>query len=282
MRRRSTTSAPSTIAPSNNDEIRAAIIRDAISRAGLHKSGPEEVKNRDRLPQQAPTRKRKKADETATGGFTSAAEIVKRSDKERSHHNAIPSEGAAFGFDEHHTSSELARPENAASQLGACEAKSEQQGIDGRSACDPSASANTTLPPYLYQFFSAPQCRDHAGGGDFTFASQLETVPTAPQFSQALNDASCRSIAQQAPAQQWLQEDVPLSPLEDELVSLRSALALSSQREESSFQMLKALRLQLHEAYRMIALQQRDLFSSDLEMTPFPDSPESASSTKDW
>ena len=236
-------------APSNDDEIRAAIIRDAISRAGLHT--PEEGKNRD----QAPARKRKKVDETATGGC--GAEIVKRADKERPRLNAFPSEGAAFGFDEHHTPSELARAEHAASQLGACEAKGAQQGIEDRSACDPSASANTTLPPYLYHFFSAPQCRDHTGGGDFSFASQLETVgstvPAAPQFSQALTDASCRSIAQQAPAQQWNKEDFALSPLEAELVSLREALALSTQREESSFQMLKALRIQLHKTYRMIA-----------------------------
>jgi hypothetical protein len=137
----------------------------------------------------------------------------------------------------------------------------------------------------LYHFFSAPQCRDHTrqytGGGDFTFTSQLEIVPAAPQISQALNDASCRSIAQQASAQPWPQEDVALSPLEDKLVSLRAALALSAKREESSFQMLKDLRIKLHEAYSMIALQQRDLFSSDLEITPFPDSPES-SSTKHW
>jgi hypothetical protein len=79
-------------------------------------------------------------------------------------------------------------------------------------------------------------------------------------FSQALTDASCRSIAQQAPAQQWNKEDFALSPLEAELVSLREALALSTQREESSFQMLKALRIQLHKAYRMIALQ-RAIFS---------------------
>ena len=251
-------------APSNDDEIRAAIIRDAISRAGLHK--PEEGTNRD----QAPARKRKKVDETATGGC--GAEIVKRADKERPRLNAFPSEGAAFGFDEHHTPSELARAEHAASQLGACEAKGAQQGIEDRSACDPSASAITTLPPYLYNFFSAPQCRDHTGGGDFTFASRLETVPAAPQFSQALSDASCRSKAQQAPAQDW--------NVEAELVSLREALALSTQREESSFQMLKALRIQLHKAYRMIALQQYDLFSSDPEMTPFPDSPGSAVSTQ--
>jgi len=270
------------MAPSNNDAIRAAIIRDAISRAGLHKSGPEEGKSRDQLPQQAPARKRKKV-ETATGGCcASGAEIVKRADKERSCHNALSVEGAAFGFDEHHTSSELTRPEHVDSELGACEAKGEQQGIEDRSACDPSASANATLQPYLYHFFSAPQCRDHTGGGDFTLPSQLETVPAAPQFSQALNDASCLSIAQQAPVQPWPQEDLALSPLEDELVSLRAALALSAQREESSFQMLKALRIQLHEAYRMIALQQRDLFSSDLEMTPFPDSPQSAFSTQQW
>ena len=198
-------------APSNDDEIRAAIIRDAISRAGLHTSGPVKGRNRDQVPEQAPARKRKKVDQTATGGC--GAEIVKRADKERPRLNAFPSEGAAFGFDEHHTPSELARAEHAASQLGACEAQGEQQGIEDRSACEPSASANTTLPPYLYHFFSAPQCRDHTGGGDFTFASQLETVPAAPQFSQALNDASCRSIAQQAPAQLWPKEDVALSPL---------------------------------------------------------------------
>ena len=200
-------------APSHDDEIRAAIIRDAISRAGLHKPEeeglctPEEGKNRD----QAPARKRKKVDETATGGC--GAETVKRAYKERSRLNAFPSEGAAFGFDEHHTPSELARAEHAASQLGACEAQGEQQGIEDRSARDPSASAITTLPPYLNHFFSAPQFRDHTGDGDFTFASQIETVPAAPQFSQALTDASCRSIAQQAPAQQWNKEDFALSPL---------------------------------------------------------------------
>ncbi len=279
MRRRSTTSAPSMSAPSNDDEIRAAIIRDAISRA-LHKSGAEEGKNRGQLPEQAPARKRKKVDETATGGC--GAETVKRAYKERSRLNAFPSEGAAFGFDEHHTPSELARAEHAASQLGACEAQGEQQGIEDRSACDPSPSAITTLPPYLNHFFSAPQFRDHTGDGDFTFASQIETVPAAPQFSQALTDASCRSIAQQAPAQQWNQEDFELSSLEAESVSLRAALALSAQREESSFHMLKALRIQLHKAYRMIALQQCDLFSSDPDMTPFPDSPESAFSTQHW
>jgi hypothetical protein len=137
-----------------------------------------------------------------------------------------------------------ARAEHAVSQLGAGEAKGEQEGIEDRSARDPSASAITTLPPYLNHF-----------------------------FSQSLTDARCRSIAQQAPAQQWNKEDFALSPLETELVSLREALALSTQREESSFQMLKGLRIQLHKAYRMIVLQQRDLFSSDPEMTPFPDSP---------
>jgi hypothetical protein len=198
---------------SKDDEIRAAIIREAISRVGLHKSGAEEGKNRDQLPEQAPTRKREMVDETATGGC--GAEIVK--DKERSRLYAIPWEGACT--------------EHVVSQLGAVKAKGEQQGIEDRSAREPSASAITTLPPYLNHF-----------------------------FSQALTDASCRSIAQQAPAQQWNKEDFALSPLEAELVSLREALALSTQREESSFQMLKALRIQLHKAYRMIALQ-RAIFS---------------------
>ena len=121
MRRPSTKIAPSMSAPPNDDEIRAAIIRDAISRAGLHKCGPVEGRNRDQLPEQAPARKRKKVDQTATGGC--GAEIVKRSDKERSRLNAFPSEGVAFGFDEHQTQSELTRAEHAASQLGASEAK---------------------------------------------------------------------------------------------------------------------------------------------------------------
>ena len=59
-------------APSMDDEIRAVIIRDAISRSGLHKSLPEEQNHQDKLPEQAPTSKHHKLVEAAT-----AAEITK-------------------------------------------------------------------------------------------------------------------------------------------------------------------------------------------------------------
>jgi hypothetical protein len=52
-------------------------------------------------------------------------------------------------------------------------------------------------------------------------------------------------------------------PLETELASLRTALALSAEREKSALQTMKALRIQLHKAYRFIALQQLNSFSID-------------------
>jgi hypothetical protein len=55
-------------APSNDDDIRTSIIRDVISRAGVHKSGPVEGRNLDQVPGQVPPRNRKKVDQTTTGG----------------------------------------------------------------------------------------------------------------------------------------------------------------------------------------------------------------------
>jgi len=56
-------------------------------------------------------------------------------------------------------------------------------------------------------------------------------------------------------------EEFALSPLETEVIWLRAALAQSTEREESLAKMNKTLRIELHKAYRLIALQQLNNFS---------------------
>ena len=72
-------------------------------------------------------------------------------------------------------------------------------------------------------------------------------------------------------AQAWSFQDYALSPIETELLFLREALAVSTEREESALKMLKACRIQLHKAYRMIALHHLNTFVCDPEMPTFPD-----------
>lgn len=67
-------------------------------------------------------------------------------------------------------------------------------------------------------------------------------------------------------------QDYALSPIETELLFLREALAVSTKREESASKMLNACRIQLHKAYRLIALHQLNNFTCDIEMPRFPDS----------
>ena len=66
-------------------------------------------------------------------------------------------------------------------------------------------------------------------------------------------------------------QDYALSPLETEVLWLRAGLAQSTEREESLTTMLKACRIQLHKAYRMIALHHINNFVCDTEMPTFPD-----------
>jgi hypothetical protein len=61
-------------------------------------------------------------------------------------------------------------------------------------------------------------------------------------------------------------EEFALSPLETEVIWLRAALAQSTEREESLTKMTKTLRIELHKAYRLIALQQLNTFTWDTEM----------------
>ena len=75
-------------------------------------------------------------------------------------------------------------------------------------------------------------------------------------------------------------QDYALSPIETELVWLREALALSTEREESALKMLKACRIQLHKAYRMIAIHHLNSFTCDAEMPPFADAQDTALSTQ--
>lgn len=75
-------------------------------------------------------------------------------------------------------------------------------------------------------------------------------------------------------------QDYALSPIETELVWLRESLALSTEREESALKMLKACRIQLHKAYRMIALHHLNSFTCDTEMPPFADAQDTVFSTQ--
>jgi hypothetical protein len=65
-------------------------------------------------------------------------------------------------------------------------------------------------------------------------------------------------------------EEFALSPLETEVIWLRAALAQSTEREESLTKMNKTLRIELHKAYRLIALQQLNNFTCDTGIPVFP------------
>ena len=246
----------------HNDEIRAAIIREAISRAGLHTSGSKDVKNRDESQEQTPALKRRKVDKVVTGeGGKRVLAQVKRAEMVRSSHIAVPILGAATCFDEY--------------KLHACQAESDQSiECADRSASVPHRGESADITPYMYACFPNPPS---TVGCALDHSSQNVTVPATPQFPQALNDASC---PQQTPVQPWPRIDVAPLAIQEELNSLRTALALSRQREESSFQMLKAMRIHLHHAYRLIASQQRDHVGSCLELNTFPDSPQSGFSSQ--
>ena len=153
-------------APSPDDETRAAIIRDAIIRAGLSK-GAEEWQSQEQAPV-----KRQKLDEAATAGYAK----------------------------------EIMNP-----------ARSEPAAMDDR-----------TLYPLHWPVDD--------------FAAQPTTL-----------------------------QEFALSPLETEVVFLREALALSTQREESQLKTCNALRIQLHKAYRMIALHHLNNFSCDTELPSLPE-----------
>ena len=180
-----------------DNEIRAAILRDAISRTGLLDPDAKERHSLEQLPH-----KRQKVDETAT-----AAHATER---------AFPTERVACGSPKGHSLSELLCTDAADPRLAACEAKTEEAAIE---ACD---------VPWPVDDFAVQQ-------------------PTLQEFA--------------------------LSPLETELLWLREALALSTKREESSLKMCNALRIQLHKAYRLIALHQLNNFSCDtttMAMLPTP------------
>jgi hypothetical protein len=71
-------------------------------------------------------------------------------------------------------------------------------------------------------------------------------------------DACSRAIGQNR-AQAALEEDATKRALEEEVQSLRSALKLSRQRQETNFRALKDMCMQLHLAYDIIDSQRSDL-----------------------
>jgi hypothetical protein len=167
-------------AASIDDAIRAAIIRDCISRVGCHATGPENLAQNDKPREPEPTAKRQKLDAAATAAYAA----------------------------------EMTQPV----QLPACSTIVSQAAFEDRSAC--------VLPWPVDDF-----------------AAQLQSSTL---------------------------EEFALSPLETELVFLREALTLSTKREESLTKMTKTLRIELHKAYRLIALQQLNNFTCDTEMPIFP------------
>ena len=181
MGRRSRKNGAAVQASSVDDAIRAAIIRDAISRMTLPTSAPQIVNRHDIPAQPEPTVKRQKLDEEPTAGY--ACQIMK------------PVELAA--------SSTIAP----------------QTTIEERSAC-----VLPALPWPVEDFAAQPSSLQEYG----------------------------------------------LSPLETEVIWLRAALAQSTEREECLTKMNKTLRIELHKAYRLIAVQQLNSFTCDTEMPIFP------------
>ena len=155
-----------------DDAIRAAIIRDAISRMALPTSAAQIANHHDNRPEPQPPVKRQKLEEAGTVG--SGAQM----------------------------------------QLPACSTIASQPEIEDHAPC---------VLPWPVE----------------DFAGQLQSSTL---------------------------EEFALSPLETELIWLRAALAQSTEREESLAKMTKTLRIELHKAYRMIALQQLNTFTWDTGM----------------
>ena len=111
---------------------------------------------------------------------------------------------------------------------------------------------------------------DEAG----TAAYAQETTKPARGEQAAMDDRTLYPLhwpVDDFAAQPTTLQEFALSPLETEVVFLREALALSTQREESQLQTCNALRIQLHKAYRMIAIHHLNSFTCDTEAPPFPE-----------
>ena len=102
--------------------------------------------------------------------------------------------------------------------------------------------------------------------------------PASAQCSvPAVSNGACEVNGEQQEIEQyfasdptWTAEDVADEPspaqefsLEAQVASLRADLALAAEREKSALELIKTLRIQLHKAYRLIAIQQINSFSVD-------------------
>jgi len=168
MGRRSTKDAAPARAASVDDAIRAAIIKDCISRAVQEAPNAQAPMHQFKPPEQEPTAKRQKLGEAAPAAY--AAEMMR--------------------------------------------------------------------PAYAQQAAKGVQ-------------ETVEIPWPVEQFALQLQSSTLEEFA--------------LSPMETELVFLREALAQSTEREETLTKMTKTLRIELHKAYRLIALQQLNSFTYDTE-----------------
>ena len=105
------------------------------------------------------------------------------------------------------------------------------------------------------------------------YATEMMCPAYAQQAAKVLQEAvevpwPVEHFAQQL--QSSTLEEFALSPMETELVFLREALAQSTEREETLTKMTKTLRIELHKAYRLIALQQLNSFTCDTRTPMYP------------
>jgi hypothetical protein len=103
---------------------------------------------------------------------------------------------------------------------------------------------------------------DQHGCGSKNVSQEVSMTETS-QILCALQDACSRATGQHR-AQAALEADATERALEEEVQSLRSALKLSKQRQETNFRKLKDIGMQLHLAYRIIDSQRRDLSYADV------------------
>jgi hypothetical protein len=166
----------------------------------------------------------------------------------------------------------------AASCVG--ETKKEPSVLDGRAAAlrrqdacaaegkqrlaYPDGGSDSKAAPLLLGSCLTPFSGNQTKGNGFKNVSQEVSATETSQISCDLHEAFIL-FGQQKFARTGLEVDTTEKALEEEVQSLRSALKLSRQREESNFRAIQEMRMQLHLAYRILDSQRSDLSCAEVE-----------------
>jgi hypothetical protein len=146
----------------------------------------------------------------------------------------------------------------AALSQDACAAECKQ-----RLAC-PDGGSDSKAAPLLLGSCLTPFSGNQTKGNGFKNVSQEVSAAETSQISCDLHEAFIL-FGQQKFARTRLEVDTTEKALEEEVQSLRSALKLSRQREESNFRAIQEMRMQLHLAYRILDSQRSDLSCAEVE-----------------